>query len=181
MPLSFASIYAVSHQIAGHLRLPRRLGGPASGETIPQYTGGEMFTMTLREPVGVVAAIIPWNAPLMLFAQKVAPALAAGCTVVLKPSEYASLVTFRLTELLVEAGVPAGVFNLVTGTGPEVGEALITSPQVDKITFTGSRAVGQRIMAAAGEHITRVSLELGGKSPNLVFPDVPDLPTTAPR
>lgn len=180
MPLSFAAIYQVSHQIAAdifdyHAGWVDRI----SGETIPQYTGSDMFTMTLREPVGVVGAIIPWNAPLMLFAQKVAPALAAGCTVVLKPSEYASLVTFRLVELLEEAGVPPGVFNLVTGTGPEAGEALITSPGLDKITFTGSRAVGSRIMQAAAEHITRVSLELGGKSPNLVFADIDDIGGTA--
>ncbi len=180
MPLSFAAIYQVSHQIAAdifdyHAGWVDRL----SGETIPQYTGSDMFTMTLREPVGVVAAIIPWNAPLMLFAQKVAPALAAGCTVVLKPSEYASLVTFRLTELLEEAGVPPGVFNLVTGEGSTVGEAMITSPLIDKVTFTGSRVVGQRIMAAAGANITRVSLELGGKSPNLVFPDINDVGMTA--
>jgi aldehyde dehydrogenase (NAD+) len=138
-----------------------------------------MFTMTLREPVGVVAAIIPWNAPLMLFAQKVAPALAAGCTVVLKPSEYASLTTFRITELLEDAGVPSGVFNLVPGEGTVTGEALITHPEVDKVTFTGSRAVGKRIMAAAAENIARVSLELGGKSPNIVFPDIGDKDMTA--
>ena len=180
MPLSFAAIYQVSHQIAAdifdyHAGWVDRL----SGETIPQYTGSDFLTMTMREPVGVVAAIIPWNAPLMLFAQKVAPALATGCTVVLKPSEYASLVTFRLAELLDEAGVPAGVFNLVTGTGPQTGEALITSRLIDKVTFTGSRLVGQRIMHAAADGITRVSLELGGKSPNLVFNDIEDAGMTA--
>jgi aldehyde dehydrogenase (NAD+) len=180
MPMSFASIYQVSSLIAAdlfdyHAGWVDRL----SGETIPQYTGSDMFTMTLREPVGVVGAIIPWNAPLMLFAQKVAPALAAGCTVVLKPSEYASLTTFRLTELLEQAGVPAGVFNLVPGEGSVTGEALITHPGVDKVTFTGSRAVGKRVMAAAAERIARVSLELGGKSPNIVFPDVHDKDLTA--
>ncbi|MCX7619352.1 MAG: aldehyde dehydrogenase family protein [Acidimicrobiales bacterium] len=179
MPLSFASIYQVSHQIAAdifdyHAGWVDRL----AGETLPTYTGGDAMYLTLREPVGVVGAVIPWNAPLMLFAQKVAPALAAGCTVVLKPSEYASFVVIRLTELLEEAGVPAGVFNLVLGTGPETGEALITHPGVDKLTFTGSRAVGKRILQAAAEGIKRVSLELGGKSPNIVFPDV-DLDSTA--
>ena len=146
-----------------------------TGETYPPYAGGDHLLMTMREPVGVVAAIIPWNAPLMLFAQKVAPALAAGNTVVLKPSEYASFAVIRLVQLLEEAGVPRGVFNLVTGPGDPTGEALITDPRVDKVSFTGSRAVGTRIMAAAAERIGRVSLELGGKSPTLVFPDAPDL------
>jgi aldehyde dehydrogenase (NAD+) len=180
MPVSFSSIYQVSSHIAAdvfdyHAGWVDRI----AGETLPQYTGSDMFTMTLREPVGVVGAIIPWNAPLLLFAQKVAPALAAGCTVVLKPSEYASLTAFRLTELLEQAGLPAGVFNLVPGEGASTGEALITHPQIDKVTFTGSRAVGKRIMAAAAESITRVSLELGGKSPNIVFPDVGDKDLTA--
>jgi aldehyde dehydrogenase (NAD+) len=180
MPVSFSSIYQVSAHMAADL-FDYHAGwvDRISGETLPQYTGSDMFTMTLREPVGVVAAIIPWNAPLMLFAQKVAPALAAGCTVVLKPSEYASLVSFRVTELLEEAGVPAGVFNLVAGEGTVTGEALITHPEVDKVTFTGSRAVGKRVMAAAAENIARVSLELGGKSPNIVFPDISDKDMTA--
>jgi aldehyde dehydrogenase (NAD+) len=173
MPVSFSSIYQVSHRIAAdifdyHAGWVDRI----AGQTLPTYTGGDGLFCTLREPVGVVAAIIPWNAPLMLFAQKVAPALAAGCTVVLKPSEYASFVVVRLAELLEEAGVPPGVFNLVLGTGEITGDALVHHPAVDKITFTGSRAVGQRIMQAAADGIKRVSLELGGKSPNIVFPDV---------
>lgn len=179
MPVSFSSIYQVSSGIAAdifdyHAGWVDRI----AGETLPHYNGGEGVFLTFREPVGVVAGIIPWNAPLMLFAQKVAPALAAGCTIVIKPSEYASLVTVRLVELCEEAGVPPGVLNLVLGTGPVVGEALITSPLVDKITFTGSRAVGQRMLVAAANGIKRVSLELGGKSPNIVFPDV-DLDGTA--
>ncbi|MFN8039805.1 MAG: aldehyde dehydrogenase family protein [Acidimicrobiales bacterium] len=179
MPVSFSSIYQVSSGIAAdifdyHAGWVDRI----AGETLPHYNGGPGVFLTFREPVGVVAGIIPWNAPLMLFAQKVAPALAAGCTIVIKPSEYASLVTVRLVELCEEAGVPPGVLNLVLGTGPVVGEALITSPLVDKITFTGSRAVGQRMMVAAADGIKRVSLELGGKSPNIVFPDV-DLDGTA--
>ncbi len=173
MPVSFSTIYQVGAGIAAdifdyHAGWIDRI----AGETLPTHTGPDIFFMTLREPVGVVAAIIPWNAPLMLFAQKVAPALAAGCTVVLKPSEYASLTVLRLARLCEEAGVPPGVLNVVTGTGTDTGEALITHPLVDKITFTGSRAVGRRIMAAAAERIARVSLELGGKSPNIVFPDV---------
>jgi aldehyde dehydrogenase (NAD+) len=146
-----------------------------TGETYSPYKGGDRLMLTFREPVGVVGAIIPWNAPLMLFAQKVAPALAAGCTVVLKPSEYASFCVIRLAQLMEEAGIPPGVFNLVTGPGDPTGEALITDARVDKVSFTGSRAVGSRIMAAAASRIGRVSLELGGKSPTLVFPDAPDL------
>jgi aldehyde dehydrogenase (NAD+) len=124
-----------------------------------------------REPVGVVAAVLPWNAPLLLFAQKVAPALGAGCTVVVKPSEYATFTVLRLVELLVEAGVPDGVVNLVTGPGDPTGEALITHPGVDKVSFTGSRAVGRRIVEASAGTLKRVSLELGGKSAAIVFPD----------
>ena len=146
-----------------------------TGSTYPPYKGGDHMLMTLREPVGVVGAIIPWNAPMMLFAQKVAPALAAGCTVVLKPSEYASFSVIRLAELVEEAGLPPGVFNLVTGPGDPTGEALITDGRVDKVSFTGSRAVGSRVMAASADRIGRVALELGGKSPTLVFPDAPDL------
>ena len=146
------------------------------GETLPD-TGAadDVIAMTMRDPVGVVAAILPWNAPLNLFCKKVAPALAAGCTVVMKPSEYASLTVIRLTELLEEAGVPPGVFNLVMGTGPAVGEALITHPLVDKIHFTGSRRVGEHIIEVSGRGIKRVSLELGGKSPQVIFDDAPDL------
>jgi aldehyde dehydrogenase (NAD+) len=135
--------------------------------------------MSFREPVGVVAAIIPWNAPMMLFAQKVAPALATGCTVVLKPSEFAVLTSLRLTELIAEAGFPPGVFNLVPGLGDPTGEALVTHPGVDKVTFTGSRAVGQRILAASGDNIKRVTLELGGKSPSIIFDDAASVAGTA--
>ena len=146
-----------------------------TGETYPPYAGGDHLLMTLREPVGVVGAVIPWNAPLMLFAQKVAPALAAGCTVVLKPSEFASFSVIRAAQLIEEAGLPPGVFNLVTGPGDPTGEALITDDRVDMVSFTGSRAVGSRIMSASASRIGKVALELGGKSPTLVFPDAPDL------
>ena len=146
-----------------------------NGETFPQFAQGvDLQYMTFREPVGVVAAIIPWNAPLMMFAMKTAPALAAGCTMVMKPSENASLCALRLTELIHEAGIPPGVFNLVTG-GPSAGEALVHQPGVDKITFTGSRAVGGRILAASGDTIKRTTLELGGKSAAIVFPDAPSI------
>ena len=180
MPLTFSAMDQVSAEMVASI-FDHHAGwiDKITGQTYPQYAGSDSFTMTLREPVGVVAAIIPWNAPLMLFAQKVAPALASGCTIVLKPSEYASLSVFRLAELIEEAGLPAGVFNLVPGPGLPTGEALITHPMIDKITFTGSRVVGSRILEASADGIKRVSLELGGKSANLVFSDVPSLDMAA--
>ena len=180
MPITFSAMDQVSAEmVAGIFDHHAGWIDKITGQTFPAYAGADALSMTMREPVGVVAAIIPWNAPLMLFAQKVAPALAAGCTVVMKPSEYASLTVFRLTELLEEAGVPAGVFNLVPGPGNPTGEALITHPLVDKVTFTGSRAVGARILEASAADIKRVSLELGGKSANLIFPDVENLDLAA--
>ena len=146
-----------------------------AGETLAPYQGGDKLVMTLREPVGVVGAVIPWNAPLLLFAQKVAPALAAGCTVVLKPSELATFSVLRLAQLIQEAGLPDGVLNILCGAGDPTGEALITHPDVDKLSFTGSRAVGERVMTAAAKGVKRVSLELGGKSPLIVFPDAPNV------
>ena len=142
-----------------------------TGETYPQYTDAQnLHFMSFREPVGVVGAIIPWNAPLMMFALKVAPALATGCTVVLKPSELANLAVLRLSEIVAEADLPPGVFNIVTG-GPETGAAVSESPGIDKITFTGSPVVGEKIMGVAGRNMKRVTLELGGKSAALVFPN----------
>ena len=149
-----------------------------AGETLPPYQGGDHLVLTLREPIGVVGAVIPWNAPLLLFAQKVAPALAAGCTIVLKPSEYATFAVLRLAGLIEEAGVPPGVLNIITGPGEPAGDALIHHPMTDKLSFTGSRAVGRKIMHAAAEGVKRVSLELGGKSPALVFADA-DVATAA--
>ncbi|WP_166354131.1 aldehyde dehydrogenase [Phytoactinopolyspora limicola] len=125
---------------------------------------------TSREPVGVVAAITPWNSPLLLLAWKVAPALAAGCTVVAKPSEYTPASTLELARLIEEAGFPKGVFNVVTG-GAEVGAALVEHPDVDKVAFTGATDTGARIGATAMANHARVTLELGGKSPNVVFAD----------
>jgi aldehyde dehydrogenase (NAD+) len=150
-----------------------------TGQTLPRHGGSDTFIYTLREPVGVVGAVIPWNAPMFLFAQKVAPALAAGCTVVLKPSEYATFSVLRLARILDEAGVPPGVLNLVTGPGPTTGEALVTHPMTDKLTFTGSRAVGRRVAHAAADGIKKVALELGGKSPNIIFADAPNLDLVA--
>jgi len=131
----------------------------------------DTFAFTRHEPVGVVAALTAWNSPLLFIAWKCAPALAAGCTVVVKPSEFASASTLEFAALTKEAGFPDGVFNVVTGLGPEVGSALVDHPDVAKITFTGSDATGARIYAQAAASLKRVSLELGGKSPNIVFAD----------
>ena len=128
-------------------------------------------SLIVREPVGVVGAITPWNYPLHQICAKVAPALAAGCTIVVKPSEVTPLNAFVLAEILEEAGVPAGVFNLVTGFGPVVGEALATSPDVDMISFTGSTRAGKRVAELAAQTVKRVALELGGKSANIVLQD----------
>jgi aldehyde dehydrogenase (NAD+) len=148
------------------------------GDTIQNSLPGQMFSYTVKEPVGVVGAIIPWNGPLVVAIWKIAPALAAGCTVVLKPSEEASLAPLRLGELLVEARVPEGVVNIVTGHG-DVGAALTSHPGVDKVTFTGSTETGKRIVHASADTMKRLSLELGGKSPNIVFADA-DLDRAVP-
>ncbi|NKJ44416.1 aldehyde dehydrogenase family protein [Novosphingobium sp. SG720] len=130
-----------------------------------------MFACTVKEPVGVCAAIIPWNGPLWASILKLGPVLATGCTLVLKPAEDASLSPLLLGKLALEAGVPPGVFNVVTGLGGEAGAALAAHPGVDKIAFTGSDATGRAIMASAAGSLKRISLELGGKSPNIVFAD----------
>jgi acyl-CoA reductase-like NAD-dependent aldehyde dehydrogenase len=137
-------------------------------------------SLVVREPVGVVACITPWNYPLHQIIAKVAPALAAGCTVVLKPSEVAPLNAFILAEVVHAAGVPAGVFNLVSGTGPVVGEALVRHPEVDMVSFTGSTRAGRRISEVAAATIKRVALELGGKSAAIVLDDA-NLKTTVKR
>lgn len=132
---------------------------------------GESLTYTLREPIGVVGAIVPWNAPLLMAVLKLAPALATGCTLVLKPSELTPLTALRLGELCLEAGIPAGVVNVVTGFGDGAGAALAAHPGVDKIGFTGSTETGRRIVRAAAGNLKKVTLELGGKSPVVVLPD----------
>src|SRR5882724_426479 len=139
------------------------------GETIP--LSGNSLNYTLREPIGVIGAITPWNFPLLLASWKIAPALAVGNTVVLKPAQLTSLSALKLAEIFVEAGAPAGIFNVVTGTGSIAGQALVDHPQVDKIAFTGSTEIGKQIMRSAAGTIKRISLELGGKSPNIVFDD----------
>jgi acyl-CoA reductase-like NAD-dependent aldehyde dehydrogenase len=142
------------------------------GETLPVSPrgGAQILNYTTREPIGVAGLIVPWNYPLSMAAWKVAPALAAGCTVVLKPAEQTPLTALRLGELAQEAGFPPGVLNVVTGFG-EAGAALVAHPGVDKIAFTGSTEVGKLIVKAAAGNLKKVSLELGGKSPHIVFPD----------
>jgi acyl-CoA reductase-like NAD-dependent aldehyde dehydrogenase len=139
------------------------------GETNP--SAPEMFNYTLREPVGVCGQIIPWNAPLMMAAWKIAPALACGNTVILKPAEQTPLTALRLGELLLEAGIPDGVVNIVTGFGETAGAAIASHPDIDKVAFTGSTEVGKLILQASASNLKRVSLELGGKSPNVIFVD----------
>ena len=138
------------------------------GETVNTFEAA--FTYTLREPLGVVGLIIAWNFPLLLASWKLGPALACGNTVVMKPAEQTPLTTLRLGELAMEAGFPAGVLNIVTG-GPEPGKAIVQHSGIDKIAFTGSTAVGKEIMRGAADTLKRVTLELGGKSPNIVFAD----------
>lgn len=151
------------------------------GNTIP-LTGtpqGKFLAYTLREPVGVVGQIIPWNFPLLMAAWKLGPALAAGCTIILKPAEQTPLSALRLGELIQEAGFPDGVVNIVPGYGETAGAALAAHPDVDKVAFTGSTEVGRLILHAAAGNLKKVSLELGGKSPNVVLGDA-DLEKTIP-
>jgi 4-(gamma-glutamylamino)butanal dehydrogenase len=141
-----------------------------SGET-PEV-GRDALALITREPVGVVGVVVPWNFPMTLSAWKIAPALAAGCTVVVKPSEFSPLSLLRLGEIALEAGIPEGVLNVVTGTGPRTGSALGLHPDVDSLVFTGSTAVGRAFLSYAAEsNLKRVWLELGGKSPSIVLPD----------
>ena len=151
----------------------RYFGGLADkieGSVIPTDKP-DMLNFTRREPLGVIAAIVPWNSPLLLMIWKIAPALAAGNTVVVKPSEYTSCSALEFARLVQKAGLPPGVFNVVTGFGPEVGEPLAAHPKVAKITFTGGDASGRRVYQAAASQLKPVVLELGGKSPNIVFDD----------
>ncbi|MCD2166458.1 aldehyde dehydrogenase [Comamonas koreensis] len=146
------------------------LADKVQGATLPLDKKG-YFAFTRHEPLGVVAAITPWNSPLFLLAWKIAPALAAGCTVVVKPSEFTSASTLEFAELFNEAGFPPGVFNVVTGYGAQVGSALVAHPLVAKVSFTGSDVTGRAINQAAAAQLKHSSMELGGKSPNIVFAD----------
>jgi aldehyde dehydrogenase (NAD+) len=167
-PLKFARAVDVP-QAAAHFAYFAGWPTKIEGDVIP-VGQPDVLCYTRREPVGVCAQIIPWNFPLLMAAWKVAPALAAGCTVVLKPAEQTPLSALRLAELALEAGVPEGVLNVVCGDGA-TGALLVEHPGVDKIAFTGSTAVGREIGAIAGRGLKRVTLELGGKSPNIVLPD----------
>jgi aldehyde dehydrogenase (NAD+) len=140
------------------------------GDTIPADRP-DVLIYTLREPVGVVAAITPWNSPVLLMSWKLAPALAAGCCVVVKPAEQAPASTLEFAELVTEAGFPPGVFNVITGFGEDAGAPLVAHPGVDKVAFTGATSTGIAVMKGAASHLARVSLELGGKSPHIVFAD----------
>jgi len=140
-----------------------------NGQVVPARP--DALTYTVREPVGVVAAIVPWNFPLMIGMWKIAPALACGCTVVLKPAEITPLTALRVGELALEAGLPAGVLNVIPGFGKTVGNALVNHPDVDKVTFTGSPVVGREILRGSAGNLKRVTLELGGKSANVIFGD----------
>jgi len=142
-----------------------------TGSTLPLSLPGEYLSYTVREPVGVVGQIIPWNFPLLMAAWKLAPALAAGCTVVLKAAEQTPLTALRLAELVLEAGFPPGVVNILTGFGETAGAAIAAHPDVDKVAFTGSTEVGKLIVQAAAGNLKKVSLELGGKSPAIILPD----------
>lgn len=142
-----------------------------TGSTIPMSVPGDFLAYTEREPVGVVGQIIPWNFPIVSIAWKIAPALAAGCAVVIKPAEQTPLSALRFAELALEAGLPAGTLNIITGFGAVAGSALVEHPDVDKISFTGSTATGKSIAIKATATLKRVSLELGGKSPVIVLPD----------
>jgi aldehyde dehydrogenase (NAD+) len=164
----FESRYVDMPMVADVFRYYAGWATKIHGETVNTFNNA--FTYTLREPVGVVGAIVAWNFPLLLASWKLGPALACGNTVVLKPAEQTPLTALRFGELALEAGLPAGVLNIVTG-GPETGAALVKHPGVDKVAFTGSTSVGREIMRNAADTLKRVTLELGGKSPNIVFAD----------
>ena len=159
---------AFSHEL---LRYMAGWSTKITGQTISLSSAAPFHAYTLRSPVGVCGQIVPWNFSFMMAVWKVAPALAAGCTIVLKPAEQTPLTALRLAELVEEAGFPPGVFNVVTGFGETAGAALAAHPDVDKVAFTGSTEVGRKILGAARGNLKKVSLELGGKSPMIVFPD----------
>ncbi len=166
------SLYVDLHYAAASLRYFAGWATKLSGDVHPVSPPvGDALVYTRREPLGVVGAIVPWNYPMLFYTWKVGPALAAGNTVVIKPSEFTSLTAIRFAELALEAGIPPGVVNVVTGYGSEAGQALIDHPGISKISFTGSTATGRRILAASANTMAKVTLELGGKSANIIFPD----------
>ncbi|HEV7362839.1 MAG TPA: aldehyde dehydrogenase family protein, partial [Solirubrobacteraceae bacterium] len=167
-PVTYAKVVDVG-SAAGHLHYFAGWPTKIEGEVIP-VRAPDTLCYTRKEPVGVCGQIVPWNFPLLMACWKVAPALAAGCTIVLKPAEQTPLTAIRLGELALEAGIPEGVLNVITGDG-ETGAALVDHPDVDKIAFTGSTVVGREIGAKTGRDLKRVTLELGGKSANIILPD----------
>jgi acyl-CoA reductase-like NAD-dependent aldehyde dehydrogenase len=166
---AISSVKAEVASAAANFRYYASAVASIAGRATP--IGGSILSYTLKEPVGVCAQIVPWNYPIMLASWKLAPALAAGCTMVLKPDPATPLTALRLAELAVEVGIPPGVVNVIPGDGPTTGAALVAHPDVDKVAFTGSTRTGSEIMRLCAEPVKRVSLELGGKSPNLVFAD----------
>jgi aldehyde dehydrogenase (NAD+) len=179
MGMPIVRTLANRNRVSGMLRYYAGIATSLHGETIENSLPGEIVSFTRKEPVGVVGAIIPWNAPTAASVWKIGPALATGCTIVLKPSEVAPLTPLLIADIMNEAGVPKGVVNIVTGTGAEAGAALAEHMGVDKIVFTGSTATGQSIVRASAGNLKRVSLELGGKSPVIVCADA-DLDKAVP-
>ena len=162
-----AATFGAAESLRYHAGWATKMGG----ETVNLSVPGEWHAYTLREPVGVVGQIVPWNFPFVMAVAKIAAALTVGCSVVLKPAEQTPLSAVRLGELILEAGFPPGVVNIVTGLGQTAGRALVAHPDVDKIAFTGSTPVGKEILRACAGNLKRVTLELGGKSPVIIFPD----------
>ncbi|QND63310.1 aldehyde dehydrogenase family protein [Mesorhizobium loti] len=179
MGMPIVRTLANKNRVLGMLRFYAGMATSIHGHTIGNSLPGEIISYTRKEPVGVVGAIIPWNAPTAASIWKIGPALATGCTIVLKPSEEAPLTPLLIGALMMEAGVPAGVVNVVTGTGAEAGAPLAAHMDVDKIVFTGSTVTGQNILRASAGNMKRVSLELGGKSPVIVCADA-DLERAVP-
>jgi phenylacetaldehyde dehydrogenase len=170
----FGGVFGAAESLRYHAGWATKLHGATINLSMP----GEWHAYTLREPVGVVGQIVPWNFPFVMGVAKIAPALAVGCTVVLKPAEQTPLTTIRLGELIAEAGFPEGVVNIVTGFGETAGRALVAHPDVNKIAFTGSTSVGKEILKGCAGNLKRVTLELGGKSPVVIFPDAALEPAT---
>src|SRR5881398_704008 len=166
---AISSVKAELNQAVENFRFYASAIATIAGRSSP--VGGSLLFYSLKEPVGVVGQVVPWNYPLMMATWKLAPALAAGCTVVLKPDPATPLTALRLAELAGEVGFPAGVVNVVPGDGPTTGAHLVRHPGIDKVAFTGSTATGSEIMRLASEPVKRLILELGGKSPSLVFAD----------
>jgi len=174
LPMEIAK-YTIAGYASEFVRYYAGWATKIQGDTIPVspmgVANGESLTYTRREPVGVVGAIIPWNAPIAMFILKLAPTLATGCTLVLKPSELTPLTALKMCDLIKEAGIPDGVVNVIPGYGHDAGAALASHPDVNKVAFTGSTAVGKKVVASALGNLKKVTLELGGKSPVVVFPD----------